>query len=813
MAGGSALDHREVLPANTLLDGSYRIARVVGTGGFGITYEAEDINLGTVVAIKEYYPFDFGERAGTMNVRPKSDRHERTFGWGRTSFLQEARTLARFEHPSIVRVTRVFEANSTAYMVMRFERGTSFEAWLKGLGRIPTQEELDRIVAPVLDALETMHAADFLHRDIAPDNIIVRADGTPVLLDFGAARRAVAEMSRVVTGIVKAGYSPHEQYSSDGRLQGPWTDFYALGGTLYRAVAGKPPEEATLRFDEDRMPRASEIGKGNFRPAFLAAIDACLKVRHSQRPRSVAELRPMLLEKEKGRSLNRLVEALKVTSKSGSRLLSKARPAASPARLRPTIRWTTIAAGIIAILGGAYGGYQFTRLQPAERGVPDADKRGKEAQEAAKRRAEQDAERQRKEADEASKRRATLDAETRAKEADEAAKRQASLDADKRRKAEIEEERAAAAKKKANDEALAKSQTSAVRFFEQGKSHATNGDHSRAIADFDEAIRSDPKLAVAYWQRGASYANKGDHTRAIADYDAAILLDPSLSGTYHARGFSYSMKGDLDRAIADYNEAIRLNPNLAIAYWQRGISYTKKGDETLAMTDYDAAIRLDPKLARAYLTRGNSYEIKGDYDRAIVDYDEAIRLEPQLPESYYARGFSYTMKGDYTRAIADYDEAIRLNPKLAFVYWRRGASYSMKGNYDRAITDYDEAIRLNPKLAGAYWQRGVSYANKGDHTRAITDYSEAIRLDPKLTRAYWDRGNSHATKGDHTRAIADFDEAIRLDPKLAGAYSARGASYAKKGNRPRALEDYRKAAELEPNNPDIRKEMQGSPAR
>ena len=133
---------------------------------------------------------------------------------------------------------------------------------MRELGRLPTQEELDRIVAPLLEALQTLHAADFLHRDIAPDNIIVRADGTPVLLDFGAARRAVAEMSRVFTGIVKAGYSPHEQYSSDGRLQGPWSDLYALGGTLYRAVSGHPPEEATLRFDEDRMPPAARPAKG-----------------------------------------------------------------------------------------------------------------------------------------------------------------------------------------------------------------------------------------------------------------------------------------------------------------------------------------------------------------------------------------------------------------------------------------------------------------------------------------------------------------------------------------------------------------------
>jgi serine/threonine protein kinase len=142
------MDSRLTLPVNTVLDDSYCIVRVVGSGGFGITYEAEDIKLNMRVALKEYYPLEFGDRDSTMSVKPKSDRHRQTFQWGRSNFLQEARTLARFEHPSIVRVTRVFEANSTAYMVMRFEQGQSFEDWLAGLGRSPTQEELDRIVAP-----------------------------------------------------------------------------------------------------------------------------------------------------------------------------------------------------------------------------------------------------------------------------------------------------------------------------------------------------------------------------------------------------------------------------------------------------------------------------------------------------------------------------------------------------------------------------------------------------------------------------------------------------------------------------------------
>jgi formylglycine-generating enzyme required for sulfatase activity len=290
------LDDRLSLPPNTILLGEFSIVRVIGTGGFGITYEADDVALEAVVAIKEYYPAEIGSRDAGLTVRPSSRHQSDLFEWGRSRFLEEARMLARFKHPGIVRVTRVFEANSTAYMVMEFERGQSLEAWLQSLGRPPTQEELDRIADRVLDALATLHAESLLHRDIAPDNIVIREDGDPVLLDFGAARRAVVERTRTVAGIVKSGYSPQEQYSSDGRLQGPWTDLYAFGATLYRAVVGKPPLEAPSRVDSDPLVPAQKAAADRYRVSFLAAIDACLKVKPSERPRSAAELRCLLLE-------------------------------------------------------------------------------------------------------------------------------------------------------------------------------------------------------------------------------------------------------------------------------------------------------------------------------------------------------------------------------------------------------------------------------------------------------------------------------------------------------------------------------------
>ena len=359
------MDDRVVLPVNTVLDGSYRIVRVVGSGGFGITYEAEDIDyapksLSRVLPARLRRPRC--DHARETQVRPPRE----TFEWP-VNFLQEARTLARFEHPSIVRVSRVYEANSTAYMVMRFEQGQSFEDWLKGLGRPPTQDELDAIVAPLLDALQMMHAAKFLHRDIAPDNVIIRPDGTPVLLDFGAARRAVAERSHALTGIVKAGYSPQEQYATDGRLQGPWSDFYALGGTLYRAVTGRIPEEATLRVSDDRTrrmgrPRAS-TGRASSQPS------TPLKVKYAERPQSVAQLRPMLF-------------AAAPPPKAAPKSKPKSAPRVEAPAAGMAGRWSLAVVALLVVLGGAYGGYEFSRWS-AKGPIPPVAEVGKQAKDAA----------------------------------------------------------------------------------------------------------------------------------------------------------------------------------------------------------------------------------------------------------------------------------------------------------------------------------------------------------------------------------------------------------------------------------------------
>lgn len=289
------------LPAGTELVGDYRIERVLGAGGFGITYLADEIALERAVTIKEYFPSDFAARNASREAVPRSKDCSKDYRWGLDRFIEEAQTLARFDHPNIVRVYRYFRANNTGYMVLQWEEGKSLKTWLKELKRAPRQKELDEIVAPLLDALEIIHKADFLHRDIAPDNIIVRKSGAPVLIDFGSARGEIAAHSKTVSALVKPGYSPYEQYAETSRQQGPWTDIYALGATLYHAVTGRRPPDAPSRMVHDEIVPARDTALSSYRSSFLNAIDRALSLEIKDRPQLVAAWRGELLAPEPSR--------------------------------------------------------------------------------------------------------------------------------------------------------------------------------------------------------------------------------------------------------------------------------------------------------------------------------------------------------------------------------------------------------------------------------------------------------------------------------------------------------------------------------
>jgi len=271
----------------------FEILGVRGLGGFGIVYLALDHSLQRQVAIKEYLPGQLAHRDGTRNIVPHSAQQRETFDVGLRGFIQEARLLAQFNHPALVKVFRFWEANGTAYMATAFYEGVTLKSAYADTR--PGQEEITQLIAPLLDAVEVMHRANCFHRDIAPDNVIVQPGGEPVLLDFGAARRIIGEMTQALTVVLKSGYAPIEQYADDNaQAQGPWTDVYALGAMIHWMIRGKSPPAAVMRVVRDTyVPLARDAPPG-FDQQFLAGVDRALAMKAEDRPQSIAELRTVL---------------------------------------------------------------------------------------------------------------------------------------------------------------------------------------------------------------------------------------------------------------------------------------------------------------------------------------------------------------------------------------------------------------------------------------------------------------------------------------------------------------------------------------
>jgi class 3 adenylate cyclase len=275
---------------STLME--YRLDNVLGVGGFGITYLAHDTLLQKDVAIKEYFPGASVSRGKDQSVTLTGPDMSEEYETGLDRFLKEARTLAGFSHPNIVRVNRYFKANGTAYMVMDYVEGESLKAYLKS-HPLPQIDSLRALLGPLLDGMEKVHAAGFLHRDIKPDNIFVREGGDPVLIDFGSAR-ASAGQTRTLTTLVTPGYAPFEQYAS-GSPQGPWTDIYAMGGVMFFAVTGRNPPDAIARMKGDPLEGLLAPAKIHYDEQFLGAISWAMAVDEKRRPQSVAEWRERIL--------------------------------------------------------------------------------------------------------------------------------------------------------------------------------------------------------------------------------------------------------------------------------------------------------------------------------------------------------------------------------------------------------------------------------------------------------------------------------------------------------------------------------------
>jgi hypothetical protein len=281
--------------------GEFEITGLLGEGGFGIVYLAYDSSLERHVALKEYMPSSFASRSSEAQVAVQSERYADTFQAGLRSFVNEARILAQFDHPSLIKVYRFWEANGTAYMVMPYYQGLTLKQALLARSEPPDEAWLKVLLAPLLDTLGLIHEQQCFHRDIAPDNIMMLDSGRPLLLDFGAARRAISGMQQAFTVIFKQGYAPIEQYAElPGMSQGAWTDLFALASVVHFAIAGSPPPPAVGRMMSDPYVPLATRYADRFSNQFLTAIDRALSVKPEERPQSAAELRALLGLTESG---------------------------------------------------------------------------------------------------------------------------------------------------------------------------------------------------------------------------------------------------------------------------------------------------------------------------------------------------------------------------------------------------------------------------------------------------------------------------------------------------------------------------------
>ncbi|BCQ34693.1 MULTISPECIES: serine/threonine protein kinase [Erwinia] len=273
----------------------FEIKEVIGGGGFGIVYRAWDHLLERTIAIKEYLPVSLASRNDDLAIQLRGERYQRLFNAGLNSFIQEARLLARFNHPGLLHVLRFWEENGTAYMGTLFYSGMTLKEWQQGSPESINEAWIRQLLPPLFGAINTLHRAGYLHRDISLDNIQIQENQLPVLLDFGSARKEIGNLSDETEIMLKPGYAPIEQYSEEGDSdQGPWTDIYALGAVLHTLITGNPPPVSVVRCIEDHYQPLSTLRPEGYSLSLLNAIDQALQMDPQQRPQSIDDLAALL---------------------------------------------------------------------------------------------------------------------------------------------------------------------------------------------------------------------------------------------------------------------------------------------------------------------------------------------------------------------------------------------------------------------------------------------------------------------------------------------------------------------------------------
>jgi serine/threonine protein kinase len=639
-----------LLNAGTIV-GAYRVVNVIGYGGFGAVYEAEDTRTGRAVALKE--TFD-----------PSSTR----------SFQSEFAVLHQLNHDHLPHYYEMFEHQGNGYLVMELIPGQSLlDVLLRRQGQPLAEAQVMGYAIQICDALIYLHKQNpvLIHRDIKPANVRLTPEGLIKLVDFGLLKQGTDKTGRSRMGLTPA-YAPLEQWGDTGLHTTPQSDIYSLGATLYHLLTGQSPHTVADRIAmDDPLLTPCEINprvsphvsdaimkalavqpKNRFPDAVTfkqALVYANSPTLHTTIPgrheKPVSEYLPPISEPQQYLSEPTHVysepqqpqqqyvsEPTQIMSEpQQQRYMSEPTQVLSePQQPQPAKKnnmWLIGVAVVLLIFVGVGAWWATTTGDNPPTPVANGEK--------------------------------TVPPSPSSESTKTNTPGETSDD-----------------------------------HYDKGEALLEDGEYDEAIEQFTSAITLDPDHADAYNKRGYAYYSKKTYNRAIQDYDKAIALDDEYTEAYRNRGLAYYANGEYDAAIADYTEAIALDDEHARTYYYRGLVYSANGEYDAAIADYDEAIALDDTYADAYTARASSYKALDNYDAAIQNYNEAITLNPESVVAYNNRARAYQDKGELDLAIQDYNTAIELDSEYAVAYYNRGRVYKDKGDNTQAIADFQDCREL-----------------------------------------------------------------------------------------------------------------------
>jgi len=645
------------LPAGFLLSNRYEIRRVLGQGGFGITYLARDRLLSLPVAIKEYLPRQLaGRQLNESRVMVFSGDAGVHYAYGLQKFLEEARALAKFAHLSgIVSVRDYFEANNSAYMVMEYLEGQTLKEYLQHHGdRIPWEEAL-RLLLPILTTLESVHAAGLLHRDISPDNIFITTNGQVKLLDFGAARYFAGEQSRSLSVILKPGYAPEEQYRSKGH-QGPWTDVYACAATLYRAITGQTPLEALDRLAEDTLVPPSRLGVA-IPPAAERGLLQGLAVRPEQRLPNMAALR----------------QAFTGSGWSDATTASpkKSAPLVTPL---PSYQQRRLSASVAAVLGAVallllifVGAAIFWQSQ-----TPSVEKKPP--------------------ATSATPQAAPTSQLTHPKVVSNREKDfllQAGMGDEYRQKGDY-----AGALEHYNRAIELIPDYCDWIYNNRGLVYLHLQDYHRALKDFNQALTLNPKAGVSYNNRAVVQAALQKWPQALEDLQKAEALGHKINQNFLAQ-VNQALAGS-QTGLSASSTTSPPNPQLARSLREEGQQLYKQGRFAEAIDKLEASVQADPSDAVTHYLLGWSYnQIDRSPELALAAFQTAIRLKNDYALAYDGQTWTLNKLGRHAEAVQSGQKTLNILYNFPDAHYNLGMAYLGLGQRELALRQYQILQKMN----------------------------------------------------------------------------------------------------------------------